>query len=450
MRRTTTLTALLSLGALALGAGPVASPALAAETCDGKVATIVVPPTTAYPPPFVIGTAGDDVIVGSEGDDRIDGAGGNDTICGLAGGDRILGGTGDDRLFGGLDFYDYEDYDGDLVEPGPGDDFVDLGHDPVTEELSWADEPWDQVSYVNAAGPVTVDLAAGTATGEGNDTIAATVLVGGVEGSPYDDHLTGSDQIDLITAGGGDDVVAGGEGDDILRADDPTRKLPLQPEQVPGDDVVDGGGGSDVIEGGHGVDRLRGGPGRDVLRVTDAEKGTRAYGGAGGDSLGTYPFETTGRAVLVGEAGGDSFYPSIGSKRDQVRVKGGPGRNRLAPSASLKAAPHGSRLVIDARTGRVTMKVGTRIGFSGITSFGFEGSTETRLVWRGSRRSEVFRLTEQYRPVRAFGGGGDDRITGGFGRDLLDGGPGRDVIDGDNGRDRCLRGERLRSCELRR
>ena len=78
MRRTTTLTALLSMGALALGAGPVASPALAAETCDGKVATIVVPPTDAYPPPFVIGTAGDDVIVGSEGDDRIDGAGGND------------------------------------------------------------------------------------------------------------------------------------------------------------------------------------------------------------------------------------------------------------------------------------------------------------------------------------------------------------------------------------
>ncbi len=450
MRRTTTLTALLSLGVLTLAAGPVASSTAAAATCDGKVATIVVPPTTAYPPPFVVGTAGDDVIVGSDGDDRIDGAGGNDTICGLAGGDRILGGAGDDRLFGGLDFYDYEDYVGDLVEPGPGDDFVDLGHDPVTKEISWADEPWDQVSYVNADGPVTVDLAAGTATGEGNDTIAATVLVGGVEGSPYDDRLTGSDRIDLITAGGGDDVVRGGGADDILRADDPTRRLPLQPEQVPGDDVVEGGEGFDVIEGGHGVDRLRGGPGRDVIRVTDAEKGTRAYGGRARDSLGTYPFEATGRAVLIGETGGDIFYPTIRSKRDQVTVKGGPGRNRLAPHASLKAAPHRSRVVIDARAGRVTMEVGTRIGFADITFFGFEGSSETRMVWLGSRRSEVFGLTEQHGPVRALGRGGRDRITGGRGRDLLDGGPGRDVLDGDKGRDRCLAGERFTSCEVRR
>ena len=449
MRLTTLLTPTAVLAAcLAVPGAPAAS--AAAPTCDGKVATIVVPATDAYPPPFVIGTDGDDVIVGSSGNDRIDGAGGNDTICGLGGGDRILGGAGDDRLFGGLDFYDYEDYDGDHIEPGPGDDHVDLGHDPVTEELSWGSYEWDQVSYANASGPVTVDLTAGTATGEGNDTIAPIVLVGGVEGSAFDDHLTGSEQIDWITAGGGDDVVDGRGGDDYLLADDPTRRLPQQSTQVPGDDVIEGGVGHDQIEGGHGVDRLRGGPGRDVIRVTDATHGTRASGGAGRDSLGTWPFLATGKARLIGGAGPDTFHPSIRSRRDQVTVNGGAGRNRLAPSASLNAAPHRSRVLIDAGSGRVTTKIGTRIRFSSVTSFDFVGSTETRLVWQGSHRSEVLGLTEQDGPVRAFGRGGNDRIFGRSGRDLLDGGPGRDILVGDKGRDRCLRGESLRSCEVRR
>ena len=451
MRRSTTLTTLaglVGLAATALAPVLVAAPSGAATVCDGKVATIVAPESTSYPLTPVLGTSGDDVIVGSEGDDVLIGGAGNDTICGFGGADRIQGGEGDDRLLGGLDFYDYEDYDGDHIEPGPGNDHVDLGHDPVTEELSRGTYTWDQVSYANAAGPVTVDLTTGIATGEGTDTIAPITLVGGVEGSAYDDDLTGSDRIDWITAGGGDDTVDGRAGNDYLLADEPTRRLPEQPVQVSGDDVVKGGAGSDEIEGGHGVDALRGGAGRDVIRVDDAERGTRAEGGAGRDGLGSW--NRTGKALLVGGAGSDVFSPEIKGKADKVRVRGGSGRDRLVPGASLKAAPHRSRVVIDARSGRVTMKVGTRIHFSSVSSFGFGGSTETRIHWWGSRRSETLELDEQYGPVRGFGGGGNDRITGGWGRDLLDGGTGRDVLDGDKGRDRCVRGERLRACEVRR
>ena len=84
MRRTTTLTALASLAIAPLGLA--AAPAQAAETCDGKVATIVVAPKPgSFTTDPVVGTPGDDVIVGSAQADDIDGAGGNDTICGLAG-----------------------------------------------------------------------------------------------------------------------------------------------------------------------------------------------------------------------------------------------------------------------------------------------------------------------------------------------------------------------------
>lgn len=450
MRRTTltTRTAIIGLAATALVPAMGAGPATAATTCDGKAATIVAPEPTSYPPTPVQGTPGDDVIVGTDQDDVLLGGGGNDTICGLGGADRIVGGEGDDRLFGGLDFYDYEDYDGDHVEPGPGDDHVDLGHDPVTEELSWGTYTWDQVSYAHASGPVTVDLTAGTATGEGNDTIAPIQLVGGVEGSAFDDHLTGSEQIDWITAGAGDDVVDGRGGNDHLLADEPTRRLPAQREQLPGDDVVDGGDGKDEIEGGYGVDTLRGGAGRDVIRVDDAEQGTTAHGGPGRDGLGSW--RRVGTALLAGDGGDDVFYPEIAGKRDRVRVRGGGGKDRLLPGATLEAAPHRSKVVVDARSGRVTMKAGTRIRFTSVVSFGFAGSTQTRYHFFGSRRAETLSFAEQYSPVRALGGGGNDRLSGGWGRDLLDGGPGRDVLDGDRGRDRCVRGERLKACEVRR
>lgn len=85
--------------------------------------------------------------------------------------------------------------------------------------------------------------------------------------------------------------------------------------------------------------------------------------------------------------GADTFSPSIRSRRDQVTINGGAGRDRLAPSASLKAAPHRSGLLIDARSGRVTTKIETHIRFSSVISFDFVGSTETRLVWQGFHRS---------------------------------------------------------------
>ena len=151
MRRTTTLTALGSLLALPLGLGLASAPAHAVETCDGRPATIVVP---AKPGSFrtdpVVGTPGDDVIVGTDQADDIDGAGGNDTICGLRGADDLGGGAGDDRLFGGLDeaYSPDDDYFGDSIAPGPGDDYVDLGHDPQSQDLFDLDIGyWDRVSY---------------------------------------------------------------------------------------------------------------------------------------------------------------------------------------------------------------------------------------------------------------------------------------------------------------
>ncbi len=318
MRRTTTLTALATL--LVAPLGLAAAPAQAAETCDGKVATIVVllePGSFSSAP--VVGTPGDDVIVGSEHNDTIDGAGGNDTICGLAGADTLVGGDGDDRLFGGADaeYFADDGYFGDLLVPGAGDDHVDLG---TGEEDIWFWESTlevDQVSYADAPTGVRVDLTAGTATGHGTDTIV-TGTVGrpiGVIGSAHDDTLLGSVGRDVVDAGAGDDTVDTGEGADLVGPDDPGRTTsgwtygaprPVQ-EPQPGDDTVSTGPGSDMVWVRRGADVVRGGEDVDRLFSDSPEPGTRLLGGEGNDRLsgdaGTSILGQSGNDTLTGDAG---------------------------------------------------------------------------------------------------------------------------------------------------
>ncbi|MBS2940123.1 hypothetical protein KDN32_20495 [Nocardioides sp. J2M5] len=460
MRRTTTLTTLALTGALSLTALVGTSPASAAVTCDGKVATIVVPTppgeiTDVTETAPVTGTPGDDVIVGTEARDTIDGAGGNDTICALGGDDTVRGGEGDDRLFGGLDgvYVPDDDFWGDLVVPGPGDDYVDLGHDPQAEDLDPVDRGyWDQVSFRDATGPVTVDLVAGTATGEGTDTIAPIVFAAGIEGSAHDDTLRGTDKDDFINAGGGDDVVDGRGGDDLIDADRITAPPYAPAPAEPGDDVVHGGPGADEIRAGHGADRVHGDEGRDEVVLEQGER-AKAWGGPGRDSLGAWGFAGSGSGTseLVGGAGNDLLFPGLTSAADQVLVRGGAGRDTLAPNTSLAVAPHKSRIVVRVPDRTMTVKAGTLVRFGGIEKYDFNSqSSSARIRWFGSGRAETFDAEGQDVGVRAFGAGGNDALQGGYGTDLLDGGRGRDTIDGGEGRDRCLHGEKLSRCEVRR
>lgn len=450
MDTTHTLRTAAALLLAATFAPAAAVPATAgAGTCDGKVATIVVapPPPDGFRTEPVTGTPGDDVIVGTTWPDTIDGAGGDDTICGSKGDDHLLGGSGRDRLFGGLDV-DYvpgEGYGGDVIEPGPGNDYVDLGHDPQGQDLWMADDgTWDRVSYRNSAGPVRVDLAAGTAEGEGSDTIAPVVHAAGIEGSAHDDVLLGSSGPDWIAAGGGDDVVDARGGHDEVRTD---HLDPGSGEVTgPGDDVVKGGAGRDEILAGHGSDRIYGGKGRDEIWL-DEGAGARGLGGGGNDLV-----VAGGRARIDGGTGADRLWPTIRSRSDRVRAAGGAGRDTLHLELAHEVAPHGSRLVVGSPAGTVRVPSGpAMVRFVSLEKFDPLGIAVTlRVTWFGTSGDDELDADWLDGPVRAFGRGGDDRLRGGNGNDHLDGGPGRDRLEGWSGDDRCLRGERLRSCEISR
>jgi Ca2+-binding RTX toxin-like protein len=228
----------------------------AATTCFGRPATIVGTNSADE----LRGTGGDDVIVALSGRDSIRALGGDDRICsgsgndwavnGGQGDDRISGGDGKDSLFGGrgndllkgeggrdwLDGYADDDvllggpeddislYGGagkDLVRGGPGDDLIDA--DPGDDLLKGGSGE-DEVDFFGLlpGSPVTVDLAAGTSTGAGTDSIAG---VENVTGGIHDDVLIGDAGDNVLDGSGGNDSADGREhvtGDICLNIEQPT------------------------------------------------------------------------------------------------------------------------------------------------------------------------------------------------------------------------------------
>jgi Ca2+-binding RTX toxin-like protein len=192
---------------------------------------------------------GDDTIEGGIGSERIDAGGGDDEVIGgngsdleLAGSgaDTVFGERGNDRLYGGPGNDDYLNSglgDDAVVDGGPGDgDHVigGIGNDrisggPGNGDVLEADRGTDRIdggpgahdiaSYVLAGqsavypGGIGVDvrLGAGTASGDGQDTL------GGIEdvaGTPFADTIVGDAEPNALYGGGGSDELIGAGGAD--------------------------------------------------------------------------------------------------------------------------------------------------------------------------------------------------------------------------------------------
>jgi RTX calcium-binding nonapeptide repeat (4 copies) len=264
----------------------------AAPKCFGRKATIVGTARADH----IKGTAKADVIVGLGGNDTIKGLGGKDLICGGNGADKLIGGGGGDPLSGdagndtlsgggGYDTF-YGGAGNDTFNGGAGFDLasyffapsavkVDLaagtatggeGSDTLTgvsdlygsrfddtltgdagENFFWPRDgndtvnggggTTDRVIFFYSPNAVTVDLTAGTATGEGTDTLTG---LGQVFGSRHDDTITGDANPNTLYGGAGNDTISGAAGDDKLFGGD-------------GTDTLDGGDGTDTCSTGETV-----------------------------------------------------------------------------------------------------------------------------------------------------------------------------------------------------
>lgn len=197
-------------------------------------------------PVIFLGHGGDDRIEGGANNDRLHGGDGSDLIRGGDGQDEIYGEADDDVFHGGprKDFLHggegndelFGDEGGDHFYPGPGDDLVD---DRVNDEIEH-----DIVDFAGAEAGVTVDLAAGSAAGQGADIligiddVEGTQFADTIRGDAHRNRLEGEEGDDLIAGRGGPDYLGGGQGDDTVDGDE-------------GDDDLQG----EVVDGGPGYDR---------------------------------------------------------------------------------------------------------------------------------------------------------------------------------------------------
>lgn len=296
----------------------------------------------------LFGSYGNDLLLGDDGSDQLYGDSDNDTLKGGNGDDQLTGGWGDDVLVGGkgLDWAFFEE--STKVDLSTGAAFSESGVDTLSEieaimgsswndtlsgnaenntlDGNWGDD-WlsgglgddnlygskgiDWASYNDAESAVTVDIAMGIATGgAGVDFLQE---IENVQGSQYNDTLTGdfnSNTIeggagnDLINGGGYSDILIGGLGNDNYVVDDMgdivteklsegadkisssvTYTLPTNVENLSltGSSSINGIGnfGNNVIIGNSAINQLRGGNGNDTL---DGKAGNNVLtGGIGSD-----------------------------------------------------------------------------------------------------------------------------------------------------------------------
>lgn len=388
------------------------------------------------------GNGGDDILGGGLGNDSLDGGDGFDIIgvsdatasvtVNLATG-TATGGAGTDALSGieGVFGSAFDDTligsaAGELLRGGQGDDSLD-GAGGI-----------DTLSYADATAGVTVDLAAGTASGgAGADVISGFEMV---VGSPFDDSIVGSAADDTLFGGLGNDSLDGSGGVDILTYAGATGAVTVNLrtgaatgafgvdvltgfEGVVGtsfNDSLTGSGiretlvgdsGDDTIEGGEGNDNLDGGLGNDVLSYASATAGVSVVlqfgfssGGAGEDSL-------AGFEGVIGSAFNDS-------------ISGGPANDTLIGGLGddfLDGFGGTNTVSYAGAAGAVTVNLGANAASGADGNDTLSGIN----IVLGSNFNDSLTGTATTDTLR--GGDGADTLNGGFGNDSLDGGSDNDV-----------------------
>jgi Ca2+-binding RTX toxin-like protein len=354
---------------------------------------------------FLSGGSGQDVLGGGTGDDGLLGDTGNDTISGGAGLNQLFGGEGHDRLTGGPDSDLLIGEAGDdqlvagagvnLLEGDAGDDLLFGGTDPAGLDI---------VSYAFAFQGVVVDLAAGSAMGDGTDSLSN---IEAVFGTPFDDSITGdASPLNVYFGGDGNDQFQGGPGFDYIQGD-------------AGDDAIDGGPDGDFA--GY----------FSTANAVDVDLGTGIATGDGTDTLSNIEAvdASTYDDTLTGGPGNDAF---LGNAGNDV-ITGGGGFD----AAWYLFAPSG--VTVDLSAGAATGGDGddSLTGISDVLGSDFDDSIS------GSDLENFL-----------YGYLGSDAISGASGDDLLVGGdgfgtpdPGTDTLDGGPDTDVCTEGETYMNCE---
>ncbi len=361
----------------------------------------------------IIGNGSDNVLIGGAGADTLLGSDGNDVLNGLGGADSLEGGAGDDTYFidhAGDQVVEAPDGGRDLVYStlasttlganleglallagavagignGLDNDLAGNSGNNLLDGGGGADVinglgGIDTLTYAAFAGPVTVNLAAGT----GFDGVSTDTLIGieNVVGTALADTLLGDALGNVLDGGAGNDTITGG-------------------------------GDWDVLIGGSGADLLQGDDGYDYASYETAAAGVVA--------------SLASPAVNTGDAQGDS-YAGIESRTG----------SSFADLLIGDAADNHLRGLADNDTLQGSAGTDALAGDAGIDTASYAGLANAAIidlnagaVWKGSEGDSLILIEN------AFGTSFDDTLFGTTGDNVLDGGAGgSDQINGYTGSD---------------
>lgn len=394
----------------------------------------------------IAGGKGNDGIAGGDGDDAIDAGPGNDAVSGQAGFDEVTGGSGNDKLGGGANPDRIVGSGGnDSLAGGEGDDsllggdgtdrmFGDAGADTLIggrgNDREEGGAGADIASYSDSGKGVHVTLDAKRNDGRPGERDYVFGDIEGIQGSIFDDVLTGNGHANVLQGSNGNDTLTGGPGKDALTGGDGSDRLSASSgnDTLAGDagsDVLLAGNGNDGLSGDAGQDRMEGGPGHDLL---DGGSDADVFDGGPGTDTATGWFSVQG-GITVDLDG----VPDDGGAQDV--------------SPRPKQSP---RVTASAEPGREVPLTNQTIGDNVMPSVeNVQGSDFADLI-TGSDSANV--LEGYGRDDHLLGGGGPDQLRGGRGNDVLTGGPGLDFFDCfDGDGDRVAdpeRDERSDGCEL--
>ena len=337
----------------------------------------------------------------AEEGDRLDTLAGIESIEGSDFDDFLGGDAADNFLFGGPGADGIAGNEGaDSITGGPGDDVM-LGGDGDS----------DIVYFTDATEPVTVDMAATTATGAGEDRLADFEAV---VGSPQGDTILGDAGVNYLFAGVGSDTIDGRGGLDLVSYHDAPGGVAGSFES--GTFTMTPPGGSAETDTLLNIEGIEGSDFDDRL---DGSGRSEFFGGGGGSD------------ILTGDGGHDWFTgdsvndPLVGARNPDV-INGGDAAFDLI-SYALADAP----VRVDLRAGEATGE-------------GSDALTGVEAI-RGSAFADALKGDGQAN--RIYGLKGRDQLFGRAGRDQLVGGQSRDILRGGRARDLCVGGPDVAGCE---
>lgn len=384
-------------------------------------------------------------LYGMGGDDTLDGGGGDDVIYGGTGADTLHGGTGSNTLrFNDLatavnvvmtgagegtadDGTSTDTFDGfgtfyltdlsaqgdtftestgaDIVYGLSGDDtFTVVAGDSADDTFNGGNGT-DTVDYSSASNPVTVSLAAGTATGNGNDTLTSIENVIGTSG---DDTISGSTSSNTLDGGGGTNTLSYAYTNTavtlnlgVTSGGYATATIGSDTDRVKNFSIITGGGGNDVFTGSGSGQTFNGGLGNDTF---NGSLGADTFNGDGGTDTVSYSALSNAVTLTLQDTTGNATVGFAGlGKTDTLtgieNITGSTGDDDITGNSSANILRGGNGAdILHGMGGSDTL-------------YGDAGNDEIH------------------------GGDGNDTITGGTGNDTLYGDDGDDVFIGDTGDD---------------